>query len=193
MESIGEPDSRYRLYVAASNVPDLIVLAGGWVADHAMAGWDVTGFVADSQDDRDGQPLRILGAELITFKTARDFREPYTPHTLAIASELYERDVLIRTRVSRAVNSVEPEVVFLGDCHPSDTPGTPMRVEYQCSLAAQAFKAKALAATGKSVCNVAARELLFRWPTTPLSATDYATRLRDNGAAGRPLKAVSLA
>lgn len=191
MESIGEPDSRYRLYVAASNVLDLIDVAGGWVADHAMAGWDVTGFVADSQDHRDSQPLRILGAGLVKFKTARDFREPYKPHTLAIASDLYEQDVRIRACVSCAINSGEPEVIFLGDCYPPEMPGTPTRVEHQCSLAAQAFKGKALAAAGASVCNIAARELLFRWPTKPLSAADYVTRLRDNGAVGRPVKAVS--
>ena len=85
MESTREPVSRYRLYVAASNVIDLIAGAGGWVADHAMAGWDVTGAVADSHDDRNGQSLHILGAGVTEFQTVRDLGEPNAPHTLAIA------------------------------------------------------------------------------------------------------------
>ena len=34
--------TRYRLFVAASDVGELVASAGGWICDHIQAGWDVT-------------------------------------------------------------------------------------------------------------------------------------------------------
>jgi hypothetical protein len=193
MESTREPVSRYRLYVAASNVIDLIAGAGGWLADHAMAGWDVTGFIADSHGDREGRPLQILGAGGIKFQTALDFREPNAHHMLVIAPDLYERDVRLRAQVTRAIKLGQPEVIFLGGGYPPKVRGTPTKAEHQCSLAALAFKTKALAAVGSSARNIAAREFFFSWPTMLLPPTDEVSRLRDNGAGRRLPRAVSVA
>ena len=126
MESRREPVSRYRLYVAASNAIDLIAGAGGWVADHAMAGWDVRAFIADGHEDRDGQLLQILGAAVVKLQTAH-FREPNTPHTLAISPDLYQQNVRLRAHVSRAINRGKPQVIFLGHSYPAEMPGTPTK------------------------------------------------------------------
>lgn len=157
-----EQDFRYRLHVAASNVIDLIAVGGGWLADRAMAGWDVTGFIADFDDDL---PLQILGIDAVQFHPALDLRALCAADSLAITPDVYDRESRVCTRVSRVVTRGEPGVIFLGGAPPPEVRGKPMRVEHQCSLAAVAFKGHALAAAGAPTDNVTECEVLFGWPT----------------------------
>jgi hypothetical protein len=191
MESIDEPASRYGLYVAASNVPELIAVAGGWVVDHAMAGWDVTGFIPDSHDYRDGRSLRILGVKAVKCQTRQLFEGPNTPQRLAITSDLYEQDERIRTHVARAIAFGRPEVIFLGG-NPPEIWGGASKLEYQCSLAGMAFKTKALTAAGSLTLNIAGREFLFGGPSTRLSPSNCADRFLDESGVHLPPRVVSI-
>jgi hypothetical protein len=179
---------RHRLYVAASNAIDLISIAGGWLADRALAGWDVTGFIANHHD---GRPLRILGVDAVQFQSARDLRDRYAAHSLAVTPGLYQQDERIRTRVSRAITLGEPELIFLGDAYPPGLRGKPTKVQHQCSAAARAFKRHALEAAGGSADNVTEHEVFFSWPTSRISPADYATRSRTKSAARQPLEGTS--
>ena len=49
---------RPRLVALASSTADVVHVAGGWLCDQVLAGWDVTVVTADHQDQR---ALRILG------------------------------------------------------------------------------------------------------------------------------------
>jgi hypothetical protein len=178
---------RYRLYVASANSVDLAGLAGAWLADRAMAGWDVTGFIADYHDD---QLLEILGANTVPYRSASCLWHPSPPHSLAIAPDLYDRDAPLRARLLRAVRLGEPEVIFLGDSCPSEMRGRPLKVEHQCSLGAQAFKRQALSGAGVSTDDVADHEVLFSWPTSRISPVDYASRRRARDVGRRPPEVV---
>jgi hypothetical protein len=174
--------------VASANAIDLTALMGSWLADRAMAGWDVTVFVAEYQDD---QLLESLGADTVPYRSASGLWHPYPPHSLAIAPDLYERDAPLRARVLRAIRLGEPEVIFLGGRYPSEMRGKPLKVEHQCSRAAQAFKRHALSAAGVPSGDVAEREVLFSWPTSRISPVDYASRRRTRNPGRRPPEVVA--
>jgi hypothetical protein len=148
-----------------------------------MAGWDVTGFIADYNGD---QLLGILGADTVPYRSASGLWHPNTPHSLAVAPDLYERDAPLRARLLRAVRLGEPEVIFLGDSRPSEMRGKPLKVEHQCSLAARAFKRQALSRPGVSTDDVSDREVLFSWPTSRISPVDYTSRKRARDFGRRP-------
>ena len=57
--------TRYRLDVVASSVDDVVVSAGGWLFDRAMAGWEVNLLIAEPSDAR---PLQILGISTLPWK-----------------------------------------------------------------------------------------------------------------------------
>jgi hypothetical protein len=162
-----EHASRYRLHVAAPNVVDLITAAGGWLADRAMAGWEVTGFIADLHDDR---PLQILGVDPVQFHPALDLRDLCAADSLAISPDLFIQESRIRMRVSRAATLGKTEILFMGEAIPAGAWGKPTRVKHQCSTAAVAFKRHALAAAGLPADGVADYEVLLSWSNREVRA-----------------------
>ncbi len=80
--------TRYRLFVATSDVGELVASAGGWMCDRIHAGWDVTVAVSEPRDLR---PLRILGITTVVtghgFPTIGDRGEAAA---IGIASEAFD-------------------------------------------------------------------------------------------------------
>jgi hypothetical protein len=152
---------KYRLDVVAASVVDAVEFAGGLLFDRAMAGWDVTVIVAD-QSDR--LPLQILGAEVI------DLEEVLTseasgpdPQTVAVAADVLARDSRVRRGVLRALHHRGIEVVMWGE--PGDARLDNRRfalMEHRLSVAARAFKSRALIAAANPAASI---ELYERFHT----------------------------
>lgn len=93
-------DVSYRLDIVAPSVGDVVKHAGGWIFDRARAGWRVRVVVGELIVDR---PLRILGADTLTFETAlSSIWSREHPQTLAVPTELFEADRWVRDWVLAA-------------------------------------------------------------------------------------------
>ncbi len=162
---------RYRLDVVATDIADVVMFAGGWLFDRAMAGWDVTVLVAG---DVDGRPLRILGVAVLDLEDALStagHRPP--PQTLAAAAELFDCDSRVRQGVLRALDQGATEVTLWGETWPVELDSHVGLVEHRLSAAAQAFKGQALAAAGISPDGIGAIERFrSRVMTSPLVEAD---------------------
>jgi hypothetical protein len=135
---------RYRLDVVAADVVDVVRFAGGWLFDRAMAGWDVTVLIADHPDDR---PLQILGAQALDleFALASVDTRP-RPQALAVAADLFGCDSRVRQGVLQALDHGVTEVTLWGESWPAELDDSVGLVQHRLSMAAQIFKAEALAA-----------------------------------------------
>ena len=139
---------RYRLHVVAASVVDVVEFAGGWLFDRAMAGWDVTVLVADHHDDR---PLQILGAQVLDLEDAlasvdSGVESRPRPQALAAAADLFGCDSRVRQGVLHALDHGVTEVTLWGETWPAELDVSVGLVQHRLSMAAQMFKAKALAA-----------------------------------------------
>jgi hypothetical protein len=139
---------RYRLDVIAPSVIEVVQSAGGWLFDRSMAGWDVTVLVDDH--GYDPLPLEILGADVIELEAAlRDDSRPH-PDALGVAADLFGRNIRIEEGVRLALEGGRTEVTLWGQAWPAGLDGTGS-VEHRLSVAARAFKARALAAAALPV------------------------------------------
>jgi hypothetical protein len=135
---------RYRLHVVAATVVDVVKFAGGWLFDRAMAGWDVTVLVAEHPDDR---PLQILGAQILDLEDALASVETRPrPQALAAAADLFGCDPRVRQGVLQALDHGVTEVTLWGETWPAELDDSVGLVQHRLSMAAQTFKAQALAA-----------------------------------------------
>lgn len=133
--------------VVAPRMADVVGCAGGWLFDVVMAGWEAWVLTEDGTDAR---PLRILGARPLDLRTdlAPSMRAP-GPNAIAADARLCESDERVRQAVLSAVDSGSVEVRIWGDHWPAgldDEVGMPR--QHRLSVAAQAFKAQAMAAAG---------------------------------------------
>ena len=127
--------TRHRLDVIAGSVPDVIRSAGGWLADRALAGWDVNVFVPDADD---AAPLRILGVTPHRLADAPAYRaQPHRPTAVAVSADMREH---LAGEITRGV----PEVTVWGRDVPPDMAERLQSVEHVPSGAAQAFKRHAM-------------------------------------------------
>jgi hypothetical protein len=161
----------YRTAVVGESVADVVRSAGGWLADRALAGWQVTVLVAGDPDDR---PLRILGAEGIDLESGWAAEvQLRRPDTLAVAAELYRRDARVRRFVRATGDRGDTEVAMWGQTLSTDIRGM-CTTQHHLGVAARAFKRHALAAIGLSFDEVGDREV-FRsgdLQACPLGARD---------------------
>jgi hypothetical protein len=136
---------RYRLDVVAPSVEGAVRAAGGWMFDRVMAGWDVRVLVDAGDDDR---ALQILGVDTGDLEDALESGpDGRHPNALAVAADMYGRDIRIREGVRQAIESGQTEVTLWGEDWPADLNlGSVDSVEHRLSVAARAFKAQALAA-----------------------------------------------
>lgn len=158
---------RYRLDVVAATVVDVVGFAGGWLFDRAMAGWDVTVLVADHPDDR---PLQILGAQVLDLEEALVSAPPRSsPQALAAAADLFGCDSRVRQGVLQALDHGVTEVTLWGENWPAELDESVGLVQHRLSMAAQTFKAQALAAAavthGSIGCVETFRSGLLAWPS----------------------------
>lgn len=127
--------ARHRLDVIAGSVPDVIRSAGGWLADRALAGWDVNVFVPDADD---AAPLRILGVTPHRLADAPSYRaDPCRPTAVAVSADMREH---LAGEMTRGV----PEVTVWGRDVPPDVAERLQSVEHIPSGAARAFKRHAM-------------------------------------------------
>lgn len=147
---------RYRLDVVAASVLDVVRFAGGWLFDRSMAGWDVTVMITDQPDDR---PLQILGAQTVDLEhalTSADTRP--RPQALAVAADLFGCDSRVRQGVLRALDHGVMEVTLWGETWPAELEESVGLVQHRLSMAAQMFKARALAAAGVTDTSIGCAE-----------------------------------
>ena len=143
---------RYRLDVVASSVFDVVKFAGGWLFDRSMAGWDVTVLLTDHPDDR---PLHILGARTLDLESVLASLGTHPrPQALAAAADLLGSDPRVRTGVLQALDHGVTEVTLWGTTWPAELDDSVGRVQHRLSMAAQTFKAKALAAAAVAVDHI---------------------------------------
>ncbi len=151
---------RYRLDVVASSVADVVRFAGGWLFDRAMAGWDVTVLLTDEPVERpDNRPLQILGAQTLDLESAlASVQTRPRPQALAVAANLFGCDSRVRQGVLRALDHGATEVTLWGETWPAELDDSVGLVQHPLSMAAQTFKARALAAAGVPEASIAGAE-----------------------------------
>ena len=122
----------------------MVQVAGGWLCDQVLAGWDVIVVTADHEDQR---ALRILGVR------GRDLESALAvpllgPCLRAIAVEtgLYCSDERVHQMVRAVAETGRTELRLWGYGWPDDLDARADRVSHRLSVAAGAFKAQALAA-----------------------------------------------
>ena len=121
----------------------MVRLAGGWLFDQVMIGWDVTVLTTDRADAR---PLRILGVGTANLEIVLDRQvRGSCLQAVAVDADLYDADARIRRLVHEAIES-ETDVRLWGEGWPADLDDTAGPVWHRLSVAARAFKAQALAA-----------------------------------------------
>ncbi|MGI5218015.1 hypothetical protein [Nocardia sp. CA-290969] len=88
---------RYRLVVVSRTVPEVVGLAGGWLFDRAMSGWEVTVL---SEDVADPLPARVLGAYVVCWDSVPASAEGPDPQALAIVGDPRDFDERMRRWVT---------------------------------------------------------------------------------------------
>lgn len=148
---------RYELNVLARDAADVVASIGGWLFDRRMAGWGVTVALTDHRDER---ALRILGVKVVEPEGVW----PATTHerivTTVISADLFDADD-VRSQVLASMRRGDGEVAFWGSGAPGLFGGGLRATPYRLSVAAQAFKAHALAAVGDSITASGAEETLL--------------------------------
>lgn len=125
-------------------IPEVVQVAGGWVFDLVMAGWDVTVLTPDRADSR---PLRILGARTVDLESVLA-RPVYGSclQGIAVGPDLCAGDPRVHQMVRQALDGGEADVRLWGEQWPDDLDVAADPVRHTLSTAARAFKAHALAA-----------------------------------------------
>lgn len=147
---------RHQLTVLAADLADVVGLAGGWLFDRARAGWDVTVRVASCEDVR---ALTILGADSGGEITDEVFAAP-VDGALAVSATLLHSDARVRAYAFENARRGDAEVVAWGAELPDGLGGAVAPSRHRLSVAARAFKARALAAAELGDA-VGASETLF--------------------------------
>jgi hypothetical protein len=144
-------DLKYRLNVVAPTVADVVTGVGGWLVDRAMLGWEITVLIA--QEQQDFRPLQILGAQPVALHSVLTGRTRLPVcDAISVAAELYFGDARVRRHVLRRLDRRRSEFTLWGGDWATKPDGNaaltkvPVIVEHQLSLAAQSFKAHAVAA-----------------------------------------------
>jgi hypothetical protein len=148
--------------VIAFSVLDVVQLAGGWLFDQAMAGWDVSVLLVEHGDSR---PLQILGARGLDFhaESASTMGDSTEGLALAVGTRLFEADEQVRDTVLTSLNRGVTQVTLWGDNFPAAFGANLDLLRYPLSAAARAFKAHALAAAAVPVTSpISLTETLFR-------------------------------
>lgn len=141
-----DPVNLHRLAILATDLADLVARAGGWLFDRARAGWEVNVWV----DCVDVRPLTILGANATRRSALNALREVPRDGALAVGAGLLRDDPRVRAHVFDLVKR-GVEVVVWGDDWPAELGGHVAATEHRLSVAARAFKARALAAADVAV------------------------------------------
>ncbi|ORW00315.1 hypothetical protein [Mycobacterium kyorinense] len=132
----------YRLDVVACDVVDVVLSAGGWLFDRAMAGWEVSVLLPAPFDAR---PLQILGVRTLEWQA-----DLVGGAGLAVGAEAFAADAGIRDAVLKALDHSLTEVTLWGDEWPRGVDRATTAVHHRLSAAARVFKRHALGSAGNS-------------------------------------------
>jgi len=125
----------------------VVHVAGGWLFDQVLAGWDVTVVTASLGDQGDQRSLRILGVRSRDLESAKTWPVLGScVQVIAVQAELYGADERVRRLVHAAAEAGGTELRLWGDAWPDDFEDRASVVSHRLSAAARAFKAQALAA-----------------------------------------------
>ncbi|ULE33058.1 hypothetical protein [Mycobacterium sp. IDR2000157661] len=134
--------NRHQLTVLAASPAEVVQVAGGWLFDQARAGWDVNVRVAGPADRR---PLTILGAGALGAECETLLSGIPDTGAVAVTAELLRIDVNVRAWLLDSVKRAGAKITVLGSW-PAELGGPLEPARHQLSVAAQAFKVRALAA-----------------------------------------------
>jgi hypothetical protein len=135
-----------RLAAIAPSMAEMVHSMGGWLFDQALAGWDVAVLTSDGTHAR---AAAILGAHAYDLESALANLLPRAGLQVAVLpADLYDRDPRIRRAVLDALRERSADIMFWGNSPPAEFEGVAQPVRYQLTIAARAFKAQALAASG---------------------------------------------
>jgi hypothetical protein len=154
----GVSNIRYQLCVVARDVGELVDVAGGWICDRILAGWDVSVAVSEPRDLR---PLQILGVTVMTQQRLSLISDDSGAASIAIAPGIFENNNHIRSEVLEALDRGGNEVTFAGPSLPSELGGRLAKRQHRLSGAARAFKAHALAAASVPHAAINGTEKLY--------------------------------
>jgi len=121
----------------------VVRVAGGWLCDQVLSGWDATAVTMDHADQRS---LRILGVRGFDFERA--MARPTGGgclQAIVVDSKIYQTDERVRRMVRGAFEVGRTDIRIWGDDLPDDFDGAGL-ITHRLSAAALAFKAQALAA-----------------------------------------------
>jgi hypothetical protein len=138
----------HRLMVISPTPAEAVRHVGGWLFDHAAAGWVATVLTTGQADPR---PLHILGARAHDLQDSLE-QGPYSRclQAIAVHAGLYQSQARIRDLVDQACGYELDEILLWGGVPPGGPAkrhghaGNPQ--PHYLSAAARAFKAHALAA-----------------------------------------------
>jgi hypothetical protein len=135
---------RYRLEVIAPTVADVVLSAGGWLFDRAIAGWDVNVHLAEDADTR---ALQILGVKSSALEAGFESSERFdaTP-ALAVAVEMFIGDTALHSAVHAALGRRYVEITLWGAKCPPELHRRLDTMQHHLSAAARLYKAHALMA-----------------------------------------------
>jgi hypothetical protein len=151
------PVNHHQLLVIAANPAEVVRLAGGWLYDRASAGWAVNVVVDDCGD---GRPLSILGANRLQTDAETVLRRTPRHASLAVSAAVLRDDTRIRSIVVDMCARGAAQVTVWGEQWPAEL-GRPIEPAcHRLSLAAQAFKSRALTAAAAPTA-MAETETLF--------------------------------
>lgn len=126
----------------------MVMSAGGWLADRALAGWDIEVLIADSAvDAAEIRALKILGSTVGDLPQLLEPSADLRPvSAVAVAADLFVADPRVRDRVLHAYDRDVVEVTVWGANIPAELTARFLNVEHVLSAAAQTFKQHSLAA-----------------------------------------------
>ncbi|WP_194290968.1 hypothetical protein [Nocardia aurantia] len=135
---------RYRMAVVTHSTADLVNVAGGWLFDRVMAGWDVTVLAPDLSDPR---PLRILGARVVDLRDAMAIRRArVVPQSYALSATVCATEERVHDWALSCLGRGGHEVTLWGEDLPDELGSRTTAAQHAPSRAARAFKARAMAA-----------------------------------------------
>lgn len=137
---------RHRLALVAPDAADAVRHAGGWLFDRASNGWEVTACVTDA---RAADALRILGATVLDAAQAlaAPVHDPW-PMAVGVSVRSYRADERVRRGLLDCLDRGLVEVVVWGDDLPPELAERLAPSRHRVSVAARAFKSRALTAAG---------------------------------------------
>lgn len=125
----------------------MVQSAGGWLYDRMMAGWDVSVHVRELGDVR---PLQILGATPLELEESLVSPDGHglVPQAIAVAASMFESDLRVREGMLEALEEADSEIRLWGDRLPAELGRKCAPTQHRLSVAARAFKSRAVAMIG---------------------------------------------